>query len=429
MNGPHLILLVLGLLVSLGLVAGLYSARLGLSHLLVFLLVGMLAGVDGPLGLPFVEHGLAFAVGNLALAIILLDGGLRTSMRSVRRAWAPALTLATLGVVLTSAVIAAAAVAALGMDWRHGALLGAVVSSTDASAVFAQLQRSGAHLPRRVAACIELESGLNDPLAVLLTVSLIGVLQAGPPGPPWPQQVLLQLGGGSLIGLVAGGAMAAGVRALPLREHHAGLTALLLAAAGTTVYAAASLLDASGFLAVYLFGIVVNHRAARRTRAALPVLDGYTWLAQALMFLLLGLLVTPHELARFAAPGLLVAATLMGLARPLAVVLCLTPFRFGWRQQLLVAWVGLRGGVPIVLSLFPVLAGVPMAHRLFDIAFIVVLGSLLLQAPTIGLLARALGLDGAASRGPPHEAATPGPCPVPMPDGNAGACGPAGGRR
>jgi potassium/hydrogen antiporter len=371
MTTLYLLMLIGGCLVALGLVAGLYSSRLGFSHLLVFLCVGMLAGVDGPLGLPFDDYQLAFGVGNVALALILLDGGLRTTAQTLRAGLLPASLLATVGVALTSAITGAAAMWALKLDWRHGLLLGAVVASTDAAAVFAQLGRDRAALPERLAATIEVESGLNDPMAIFLVLSLIALIKAPASG----STDLLALfahhaGWGAAIGLGGGLLVAWGLRHLPLDEHRQGLTALLLAAAGLVVFALAGLVDASAFVAVYLFGLVLAQRARRTVRSALAALDGYTWLAQAGLFLLLGLLVTPHELLRLAGPALAVAAALMLAARPLAVVLCLAPLRFPWREQLMVAAVGLRGAVPIVLAVYPVMAGIEGAYRFFDVAFV-----------------------------------------------------------
>jgi cell volume regulation protein A len=397
MSSLYIALLAGSLLVALGLVAGLYSAKLGFSHLLVFLLVGMLAGVDGPLGLTFANHKLALGLGNIALAMILLDGGLRTPLSSIRAGLLPAGLLASVGVLITAALAGVAAMWAMDMDWRNGLLLGAVIASTDAAAVFSQLRNSGARLPRRLAATIEVESGLNDPVAVFLTLAMIALITA-PAGQDAGLASLLarQAGVGLVAGLAGGALVAAGLRRLPIDRDHDGLSALLLTTAGMAVFAIAGLLDGSGFLAVYLFGLVVGHRAGPIVKPALTALNGYTWIAQAGLFLLLGLLVTPHEMLRLAWPALAVAAALMLVARPLAVVICLTPLGFGWRQQLMVSWVGLRGGVPIVLAVYPVLAGVPGAYRFFDVAFVVVLSSLLLQGPSLGWLARRLGLHGAA---------------------------------
>jgi cell volume regulation protein A len=398
MTNYYLLLLLGGALVALGLIVGLYSSRLGFSHLLVFLVVGMLAGVDGPLGLPFDHFGLAFAVGNLALALILLDGGLRTPIHALRRAAWPAGLLATVGVMITAAVCAAAAAWVFDMDWKHGLLLGAVLASTDAAAVFHQLAGSQLRLPPRLVATIEVESGLNDPIAVCLTLGLILLIQA----PELPAAALLgllakQAGFGLAIGLGAAWLVAAALQRMPLADEQDGLAALLLAAAGTVAFALAGLVDGSGFLAVYLFGVVVAQRAPAVVRSALAALNGYTWLAQSVMFLLLGLLVTPSEVARLALPALAIAAVLMLIARPLAVVTCLAPLGFGWREQVFVSWVGLRGAVPIVLAVYPVIAGLPRSYLFFDAAFVAVLASLLLQGPSVGLLARRLGLHRGAA--------------------------------
>jgi cell volume regulation protein A len=393
MTNHYLLLLLGGALVALGLVVGLYSSRLGFSHLLVFLVVGMLAGVDGPLGLPFDHYGIAFAVGNLALALILLDGGLRTPMHALRQAAWPAGLLATVGVAITAAVCAAAAAGVFGMDWKAALLLGAVLASTDAAAVFHQLGSSGVRLPPRLTATIEVESGLNDPMAVCLTLGLILLIQS----PQLPASALFallakQVGFGLAIGVGAAWLVAAILQRLPLDDEHNGLAALLLAAAGTVAFALAGLVEGSGFLAVYLFGVIVAQRAPAVVRSALAALNGYTWLAQSVMFLLLGLLVTPSEVARLVLPALAIAAVLMLVARPLAVLACLAPLGFSWREQAFVSWVGLRGAVPIVLAVYPVIAGLPRSYLFFDAAFVAVLASLLLQGPSVGPLARRLGL-------------------------------------
>ena len=331
----------------------------------------------------------------------------------LRQQGAPAGLLATAGVLVTSGVVAAAAVWALGMTWPQGALLGAIVSSTDAAAVFAQFSTQAARLPTRLSATIEIESGLNDPMAVFLTLGLLGWLQQPDSSATDALWLLVrQLGWGMAVGVAAAVACAAVLRRLPLREDHNGLTALLLAALGCMVFAVAGLLEGSGFLAVYLFGALLAHRAPQAVRPALAAVNGFTWLSQATMFLLLGLLVTPHEVWRLILPSLLIAGVLMLLARPLAVVLCLTPLGFPWREQAFVASVGLRGAVPIVLAMFPWLAGLDQAYLYFDIAFVVVLCSLVLQAPVLGALARWLGLQAPAPVPPvgqdPHADAAPG---------------------
>lgn len=394
-------LLTAAVLVFSSVLAGLFSARIGFSFLLVFLLAGLLAGEDGPGGYAFNDVRLSFWVGNVALAVILLDGGLRTSFSTFRTGLRPASMLATVGVLLTAGITAAAAVAMLGLDWGTALLLGAIVGSTDAAAVFALLTRSGVTLNERVAATLEIESGVNDPMAVYLTLAFIALLAASVG--PAPQagagaaamlvlSFVQQFGWGALVGVVSGVAGAALLNRVSSRDAGGGVLALLVVAAGLAVFAGAGLIGGSGFLAVYLFGLVMANRAVASVAPTLPVLDGYAWLAQAGMFLLLGLLATPSRLLESLGPALGLAAVLMFVARPLAVWLCLLPFRFTPRETTFIAWVGLRGAVPIVLAMFPLLAGTPHAVLLFDVAFVVVLTSLLVQGGTIGWLARRLGV-------------------------------------
>lgn len=387
-------LFAIGLLVFLCVLAGLYSARAGFSFLLVFLVAGMLVGEDGPVGLAYDDFSSAFAVGNAALAVILLDGGLRTPLATFRTGLKPALLLATVGVVMTAVLTGAAAALILGVDWRLGMLLGAIVGSTDAAAVFSMLKGSGVRLSERMMATLEIESGLNDPMAVFLVVALIEVLTA-PAGVSGTdalamlaQQVLI----GGLGGIGLGFAMSQWLRRAPIDAEYEGLSALLLMAAGIATFAGIGWAGGSGFLAVYLFGLIVAHRAPKSVRVALSAMDGYAWLAQALMFLLLGLLVTPSALLPNLFPALLIALALMFIARPAAVWMCLAPLRFRRGEMAFVSWVGLRGAVPIVLAVFPVIAGIPVARLFFDIAFVVVLASLLLQGASIGWAARRCGV-------------------------------------
>ncbi len=405
-------LLAAALLVFFSVLAGLFSARAGFSFLLVFLLAGILAGEDGPGGIVFDDVNLSFWVGNVALAVILLDGGLRTDFATFRTGLKPALLLASVGVVMSAALTAFGAWWLMGLDWRLAMLLGSIVGSTDAAAVFALLRSSGVRLNERVAATLEIESGMNDPMAVYLTIAFIGIALAGTGGTaadggalgPWGEAIkalVQQFGLGGVIGGVAGVALVALLkRSFPrfaAQQQGAasggGILALLCVSLGLAVFAATSLVGGSGFLAVYVMGVTARARAREAVAPALSALDGYAWLSQAAMFLLLGLLLTPHQLLPGLAPALGVAAFLLLVARPLTVWLCLLPFHFERREVLYISWVGLRGAVPIVLAVFPLMAGVPGARTLFNAAFVVVLTSLILQGSTIALAARKLGLN------------------------------------
>ena len=395
-------LLVGASLVFLSVLAGVVSARAGFSFLLVFLLAGVLAGEDGPGGLVFNDVRLSFWVGNVALAVILLDGGLRTDLITFRTGLKPSLLLATLGVVVSAGLTGVAARWLLALDWPLALLLGAIVGSTDAAAVFSLLKSSGVRLNERVAATLEIESGMNDPMAVYLTLALIGVATAAgasetgggmPGGLEVLRSLLQQFGWGAAMGLSAGYAMAALLQRLGRGvDGGGGVRALLLVSGGLSVFAATTWLGGSGFLAVYAMGVVAGNRARRLVRSSLSAMDGYAWLMQAGMFLLLGLLVTPSGLLPTLGPALGVSLALMFVARPLAVALCLVPLRFPAREIVFISWVGLRGAVPIVLAMFPLMAGVPGALAFFNMAFVVVLTSLLLQGTTIAWSARRLGL-------------------------------------
>jgi cell volume regulation protein A len=391
MEALNQVLLAGALILLVALLLGAASSRIGLPFLLVFLVVGMLAGEDGPGGIAFSDYRLSFLVGNLALAVILLDGGLRTRFAIFRVGLRPALVLATGGVVLTAALVAACAAWLFDLDWRLAALLGAIVGSTDAAAVFALLKTAGVRLGDRIAATLEIESGANDPMAVFLTVGLIGLVLA-PADEPAAQlafELATQFGIGAGAGIAFG--HAAG-RFLPRIRVGPGLDALLVCAGGVSVFALTNALGGSGFLAVYLAGVMIANAPVRTSDDLLRAMDGMAWLAQSGMFLLLGLLVTPHELMPLLAPALGVALFLMLVARPAAVWVCLAAFRFPAREIWYIGWIGLRGAVPIVLAIFPLLAGVEGAELLFNVAFVVVLVSLLAQGTTVGAAAHAFGV-------------------------------------
>jgi potassium/hydrogen antiporter len=376
------------LLVLAGIMSSLVAMRFGAPLLLVFLLLGMLAGEAGPGGLHFDDVRTTYVVGSIALALILFDGGLRTRFATIRSVLAPAAILATAGVLLTAVVTAPVAKYLLGMNWIEALLVGAVVASTDAAAVFFLLHARGLRLRPRVAATLEVESGSNDPFAVLLTILLVEFLSLGEQS--WrhvvavlAQQAVL----GTIIGILGGRAIVAVLNRLGLAQ---GLHAPFVTISALVIFGLASALHASGFLAVYLAGLVVGNRPTRAHNTVVVFLDAVTWLAQIVMFVLLGLLVWPMRLVDSIWPALAVAATLMFVARPAAVFLCLAPFRFPWREKAFISWVGLRGAVGIFLASIPLLVGLPNAHLYFDIAFVVVLTSLLIQGWTIPFAARRL---------------------------------------
>lgn len=386
------IVLIGAVLLFASILASAASARLGAPLLLVFLVLGMLAGEEGIGGIRFDNVGLAYVIGTVSLAVILLDGGMRTRAETFRVGLYPAVSLATLGVVLTGAIVGLFAAWLLDLNWMQGLLLGAIVGSTDAAAVFSLLHARGMNLKQRVGSTLEIESGSNDPMAVFLTVLLIEALaQKGTLMDWWlVLHFLQQLGVGALTGYLGGHALVWLVNRLTLAT---GLYPLLVTSGGLLLYALANAAGGSGFLAIYLVGLVLGNSRLRSVQNILRVHDGLAWLAQIGMFLILGLLVTPSELLASAPAAVLIAAVLMFVARPLAVAVSLLPFRFAWREQVYIGWVGLRGAVPIILALFPLLAGLEAAPVYFNVAFFVVLVSLLLQGWTLAPAARWLQLE------------------------------------
>ncbi len=368
------------------------SNRIGMPVLLLFLGVGLLAGQSEMGQLMSADVESTFLVGHLALAVILLDGGMRTRFETFRVGLRPALSLATFGVVITAAITGAAAYWVLGLPLLPSLLIGTIISSTDAAAVFALLQNHGLRLNQRVSATLEIESGSNDPMAIFLTIILLELItRTTPPGLGEAALLLAtQMGLGAVGGLAGGWLLA---RLLPKLELQAAFYPLLVTAAGLTVFALVGLLDGSGFLAIYLMGIIIGNRGLRKLDDILQVHDGLAWLAQLSLFLMLGLLLSPHDKMEYIPEGLALGAVLILVARPLAVFLSLWPFGFRWREQLFIAWVGLRGAVPIVLALFPLMAGIEHAALFPIIAFIIVTLSLLLQGTTLARAARLLKLE------------------------------------
>ena len=389
----NLAILIGAALVLVGIFSSLVARKFGAPLLLVFLVLGMLAGEDGPGGLQFNDYQATYLIGSLALSIILFDGGLRTKLAVFRGVLAPSLLLATVGVLITAAITGGVAILLLpGLDPLEALLMGAIVASTDAAAVFFLLRAGGLRLQQRVGAVLEIESGTNDPVAIFLTVVLAEIVVAGSSGGDigWALLTrLLQQGAlGAMLGLAGGFAI---VTVLNRMEMPGGLHPLLVVATAVLLSALVTLAGGSGLLAVYIAGLVVANRPVRAYPTIVGFHDAATWLCQIVMFLVLGLLVTPSRLVEYAVPGIALALALTFVARPVAVWLCLWPFGFAAKETGFVSWVGLRGAVSIFLAAIPTLGGVPHAHAFFNIAFFVVLISLLVQGWTITALARRLG--------------------------------------
>src|SRR5215471_10978113 len=369
-------------LVMAGILSSLLALRFGAPLLLAFLVIGMLAGDSGPGHIAFDDVRTTYLVGSVALALILFDGGLRTRFQNIRAVLAPSLVLATVGVLLTALITAPVAKYALDLNWTEALLVGAVIASTDAAAVFLLVHAQGLRLRPRVGATLEAESGSNDPFAVFLTLMLVEFISVGHSTPGHVLMELLQeavLGG--VIGVIGGRVMVIALNRVALPQ---GLHAPFVTTTALVIFGAAQLAHASGFLAVYLAGIIVGNRPTRAHNSVVAFLDAATWLAQIVMFVLLGLLVSPHRLGSSVGPAVVVALVLMLVARPVAVYLCLAPFRFNWREKLFIAWTGLRGAVAIFLASIPMLVGLSKAYLYFDVAFVVVIISLLFQGWTLG---------------------------------------------
>jgi cell volume regulation protein A len=357
----------------------------------------MLAGSEGLGGIEFDDYHFSFRIGVLALALILFDGGLNTPLSAVRRAAAPAGVLATVGVAGTAVLVAAGA-HFLGASWSEALLLGAVVSSTDAAAVFAVLRGSGLQLKRRVGVTLEVESGINDPVAVILTTVLTENLLTPGSVEGWriPAEIVVQLAMGGAVGTGVGygGRYLLSRLSLPT----GGLYPVMTLALGLVAFGLATLVHGSGFLSVYLAGLLLGNGPLPYRAGLLRVHDALAWLSQVGMFLILGLLIYPSRLLDVAPVGLAIALLLAIAVRPLVVWLCLVPFKYPQREVLYIGWVGLRGAVPIVLATFPVLAGAPGAERLFDVVFFIVVANALVPGATVAWVTQRLGLQ---SKEPP----------------------------
>lgn len=396
MSGTTLVLVASGLLL-LGVVASRLSSRLGVPGLLLFLAVGMLAGSDGPGGIEFDNAELSQTLGVVALAFILFDGGLSTRWGEIRPVLVHGVALSSVGVLITAMLVGVTAWWAFDLPMETGLLVGAIVSSTDAAAVFSVLRSRDVSLRGRLRPLLEFESGSNDPMAVFLTIGFVELITN--PASSMVDFVPLfvaQMAVGAVVGIGAGRAAVWGLNRIHL-DHEGLYPVMSLAIVGVT-FGLAAVLGGSGFLAVYAAGIVMGQRRFIHKNSLTRFHDGVAWASQIGMFVLLGLLVFPSELPSVALPGLVVSVTLILVARPLAVFATLTPFRVPWRDQALVAWVGLRGATPIILATFPLLEGVPDANLIFDAVFFIVLSSALVQGTTIPAAARWLRVDAPIER-------------------------------
>lgn len=398
MEAASYIILIGSSLLIASILTSYLALRVGTPLLLIFLAVGLLAGEDGIGGIRFNDAESAFLIGSMALAVILFESGFDTKLSSYRAAAWPAMALATFGVAITTGVVGAASHYLLDLPWVESLLVGAAVSSTDAAAVFFLLRVGGITLRDRVRSTLEIESGSNDPMAIMLTIILVEAATHGW-GTPW--DVVLEfvraIGGGGILGLAGGWLLVAFINGAKLE---AGLNPVVTLAFALFLFAGTNTLGGSGYLAVYIAGLYAGNVKLRGALGLRRFHSGLTWLSQIVMFVMLGLLATPREFDVILLPALGVAAVLILVARPLAVWLCLLPFRFSANESTFMAWVGLRGAVSLLLALVPVLGDLPGGQVIFNTAFLVVIVSLLVQGWTIGPMARWLGLIVPPRRGP-----------------------------
>ncbi|MEI1249180.1 potassium/proton antiporter [Rhizobium aouanii] len=392
MEAFYIVVLVSTALVLLAAFSSLLAFRFGAPLLLLFLMIGLAAGVDG-LGIEFSNNYLAYILGSIALAIILFDSGFGTPMQAFRLAAVPSLALASVGVLITASLFAFAAMWLLNFTWLEGLLLGSIVASTDAAAVFFLLRIGGINIRDKVRSTLEVESGTNDPMAIFLTIALVEVLASGERYAGINIGMLAmfvqQMGLGVILGLLGGMMIVLIVSKL---DTDRGLTPIFVLALALLVFSFTGAVGGSGFLAVYVAGIYAGNRKMQAIGTIKRFQDGMTWLAQIIMFLVLGLLATPSQFPAIIVPAILLALFLIFVARPLAIWLSLLPFDYTQQEIGFVAWVGLRGAVSILLAIMPILGGLENGQIYFNTAFIIVLVSLLLQGWTIKPVAKKLGL-------------------------------------
>lgn len=374
--------------------------RFGAPLLLVFLGFGLLAGEDG-LGITYDDANSAYFVGSLALAIILFDSGFDTKLKSFRQAAAPAIVLATVGVALTAGLVGVAAHFIFGLPWLEAFLIGAIVGSTDAAAVFFLLRVGGITIREHVRSTLEVESGSNDPMAIFLTVMLLELLlTSGGGGQIWQEMLqgfAMQMGLGAAFGILGGYLIVQGANRITL---DGALYPIGVIAAAICLFSFVGMIGGSGFLAVYVAGLIAGNSRITNHVGLRRFMEGLTWIAQIAMFLTLGLFATPSAFVDVALPAIGIAILLTFVCRPLAVWLCLLPFHYQRNETAFVSWVGLRGAVSILLGIIPLAAGLENGQTLFNIAYIIVLTSLILQGWTIRPMAKWLGLIVPARIGP-----------------------------
>ncbi len=391
MEHANELILMGAFLMLISILAGQISTRLGAPLLLTFLGVGIFFGEDGPGGLIFNDRHTAYLLCSLALAMILFDGGLRTPSSMFKQAFKPALSLSTIGVLVTAVLTGGFASWLIDLPPVYGMLLGAIVAPTDAAAVFLLLHQKGVHLKERVSATLEVESGINDPMAVFLTITCVTIITSADQ-PTWlavAGMFFKQMGLGLVIGYAGGLGLAHLMRTIRLAP---GLYPVVALVSGLMVFSGTHLVGGSGFLAVYLAGVTFANAGYQRMMLIKHFNDGMAWIAQLVMLLTLGLLVTPTKLLSYVVPAVLIALVLIVVARPIAVWISLATSSFNWRERTFISWVGLRGGIPIYLALIPALSGVENGQFYFNVAFIIVCFSLVLQGWTINPLARILGI-------------------------------------
>lgn len=386
------LLLGISILLLFSIAASKASGRLGVPALLLFLLIGMLAGSEGPGGIYFADPWLTQCLGITALVFILFDGGLQTKWKDIQPILWRGFALSTFGVMITAAIVGGIAVYLLNLPILEAMLLGAIVSATDAAAVFMVLRSSNVSLKGKLQPLLELESGSNDPMAIFLTISLISYISGELTSvagiiPSFAQEMAL----GAVIGYLSGKAIARVINRIKLECE--GLYPVLTISMMLLTYGLISLLGGNGFLGVYLTGIALGNANFIHKRMLLRIHDSAAWMMQIVMFLTLGLLVFPNRLIPIASDGLLISMVLMFLARPISVFICLGGSGLSTKEKVLISWVGLRGAAPIILATFPLIAGIFQADRIFNFVFFIVLTSALVQGSTISSLARWLGLD------------------------------------